>query len=173
MNCRRCKKLMDEYLDKTIPQRLYRGIKEHLNNCEACRILLEDKQRFSNAVHKLLVEKVSSLSAGPDMLNRVQDTLESDNSSLPYRRLRIKFRYHLAWGIRVAVFLLLLTTAYFFFFRPSERAPIAKSYLKCVATIYENKDQSNWIERRLFLRVTDGEDAYMKIIVSKNEKDKY
>lgn len=169
MSCRRCKKLIEEYIDETLSQRLQKGIKEHLTNCEACRSLLEVKQRFSNIMHQLMSEKTSSLKAGPDMLDRVQGALENDTFSLSsYRGLRIKFRYRLAWGVMTVVFLLLLTTAYFFFFRPGEKAPMAKSYLKCVATIYEDKDQSNWIERCLFLRVTNGEHAYMKIIVSKN-----
>jgi len=168
MNCRRCKRLIEEYLDETLPQRLYKGIKNHLNNCEACRILLEDKQRFSNIMHKLMVEKTASLSAGPDMLNRVQEALKRENSSLSYRRFRIKFRYRLVWGVMTAVFLLLLAAAYFFFFRPGERIPTAKSYLKCVATFYESEEQSNWIERRIFLRVANGETAYMRITVSKN-----
>lgn len=38
MNCRICSKLLQEYLDNTISEELIDDLRNHLNNCERCRI---------------------------------------------------------------------------------------------------------------------------------------
>ncbi len=177
MNCKRCQKLIHEYLDDALPSGLRFSVEQHLGSCDDCREALTAERAFSCSATKLLRERVQSITLHPDVPRKVLTALESGapSPSVPSHRRKVLLRPALALG--VAAVLVTIVFAIPRNHQPPQPIRRAKSvlehpqsYIMCMATTYTDAAKTDWIERCLIVEMKNGVHGYLKIIATKPPK---
>ncbi len=173
MNCKRCQKLLYEFLDGALSSRARASVEAHLQSCDACRQALVQEQLLSRSVPELLRRETASLSVRPNVHRKVLEALDS-GARLQRIRLRLA-RLLLRPGIALGTAACLLVAAILSVKKPEPQptrpvAPHLKSFIMCMATTYADDTKTDWIERRLIVETRNGGDGYLKIIARKTPK---
>lgn len=177
MNCKRCQKLIHEYLDDALPSGLRSSVERHLGGCDDCREALAAERAFTRSATELLRERVHSMELHPGVSHKVLTALESGSPSPRIRSHRRKVFLRPAMALGVAVVLVTVAFAIFRDHQPPQPLrrvqPVPEhlqSYIMCMATTYADETKTDWIERRLIVEMKNGIDGYLKIIARKPPK---
>jgi anti-sigma factor RsiW len=173
MNCKRCQKLLYEFLDGALSSTARASVEAHLETCDACRQALVQEQLLSRSVPELVRRETASLSVRPNVQRKILEALES-GARLPRIRLRLA-RLLLRPALALGTAACLLVAAILAVKKPEpETAPPAaqhvKSYIMCMATTYTDETKTDWIERRLIVETRNGGEGYLRIIARKTPK---
>lgn len=173
MNCKRCQKLLYEFLDGALSSRARASVDAHLETCDACRQALVQEQLLSRSVPEFLRRETASLSIRPNVHRKVLEALDSGAPSprLRPRLAHVLLRPALALGTAAC----LLVAAILSVKKPGPQpahpvAPHLKSFIMCMATTYTDDTKTDWIERRLIVETRNGGEGYLKIIARKTPK---
>jgi len=176
MNCKRCQKLIHEYLDEALPSRLRSSVEQHLGGCDDCRAALARERQLLRSTAELLRERVHSMSLHPGVSRKVQAALESGAPSprIPSYRRNVLLRPALALGAAVCVLVALIAILRNHSpqpIRPAKSVPEhPQSYIMCMATTYTDAAKTDWIQRCLIVEMKNGIDRYLKITAKKPPK---
>jgi hypothetical protein len=170
--------LLHEYLDDALSFRLRASVEEHLRICDECGEALAQERDFSRAVSGLLRRKAESLRLSRDVRRRVMEALESGAPSPKIRRRYKRVLVRPVLAVAAAACLLVAAVA---LFRQHEPPPVRaakpiadhpKSYIMCMATRYAEGSETDWIERRMIVRIRNGREGYLEITARKAPKEK-
>jgi len=177
MNCKKCQKLLYEYIDEALPPRTRASFEEHVQGCHECRQQLLREQDFSGSTSELLHRRTESLRLRQDSQRGLLDALQSGASP----RIR-----QYGWRPLLRPAVVLVTAACFAIVaavalrghkpaspKPSPTAPPLRgpeSFLVCTATIYADEAKTDWIERRMIVETRNGREGQLRIVARKNPK---
>jgi len=176
MNCNRCQKLFDEYLDQTLPLKIRTSVEHHLQSCDDCRQALVQQRNFSMSLSQLLSRHTDSLRLRRDLHRNIVQALESGAPSPKTRKSyrRVLLRPALALGAAACLLVVAILALHNHKPQPLQPArPVVhrpKSYIMCMATVYADASKTDWIERRMIVRTRNGGEGYLNIIASKPSK---
>jgi len=91
MNCRLFVKLLDDYLDGTLPEAMKMPVDGHLEHCERCLAMLNGQRKLSTSMSGLLATTTGGLTLTPDVQQNIVDAMRETEveeplfGSLPYQ----------------------------------------------------------------------------------------
>jgi len=173
MNCKRCQRLLYEFLDEALSSRGKASVEAHLETCDACRQALVQEQLLSRSVSELVRRETASLGVRPNVQRRI---LEALDSGAPSPRIRPPLAHLLLRpALSLGTAACLLVAAILSVKKPEVQptrlvAPHIKSFIMCLATTYTDETKTDWIERRMIVKTRNGGEGYLKIIARKTPK---
>lgn len=176
MNCKRCRKLLHEYLDESLPSRKRASLEEHLQTCDDCRQALTRQQDFSRSLSGLFRRETDSLTLSPAIQRNVLEALQSGAPSPKTHKSYRSVLLRPALALGAAACLLVAALIAFRGQKPElvqQSTPVVphpKSYIMCMATTYTDDTKTDWIERRLIVVTRNGGEGYLNIIARKPSK---